>query len=244
MSILKGKTALITGASGGIGLATAKLLITAGARVIGCARREDVLKEAIAALPGPAIAATLDVTDTGSVDTLLSRLPEDWRAIDILINNAGSDVGGRQLFNEGQLQDWLGTIETNVSGLMQVTAHLLPGMLERGDGHIVNLGSTQGLTGVPGCAAYAASKHAVHGFSETLRQEYAGKGVRVSEVLPGMVRTDFAATRFSSEERGRTFYDEYGQCLEAADIARCIIFSLEQPPHAVVSQIVMVPDHA
>ncbi len=244
MSILKGKTALITGASGGIGLATAKLLITAGARVIGCARREDVLIEDQAALPGPAISVTLDVTDTESVDTLLSRLPEDWRAIDILINNAGSDVGGRQLFNQGQLQDWLGTIETNVSGLMQVTAHLLPGMLERGDGHIVNLGSTQGLTGVPGCAAYAASKHAVHGFSETLRQEYSGKGVRVSEVLPGMVRTDFAATRFSSEERGRTFYDEYGQCLEAADIARCIIFSLEQPPHAVVSQIVMVPDHA
>ena len=244
MSTLSGKTALITGASSGIGLATANMLTEKGVRVIGCARRKEALNQAMQALPGESLAATLDVADTQSVNMLLSRLPEDWREIDILINNAGSDVGGRQRFDQGRLQDWLGTIETNVSGLMQVSALLLPGMLDRGDGHIVNIGSTQGLTGVAGCAAYAASKHAVHGFSETLRQEYAGKGIRVSEVLPGMVRTEFAATRFSSEERGRTFYDDYGQSLEADDIARCIVFALEQPPHAVVSQIVMVPDHA
>ena len=89
----------------------------------------------------------------------------------------------------------------------------------------------------------AASKHAVHGFSETLRQEYAGKGIRVSEILPGMVRTGFAATRFSDSDRGDAFYDAYGQCLEAKDIARCIMLALKQPPHAVIAQMVVAPDH-
>ncbi|MEK9941721.1 MAG: SDR family NAD(P)-dependent oxidoreductase, partial [Gammaproteobacteria bacterium] len=153
-STLSGKTALITGASSGIGLATANMLIEKGVRVIGCARRKEALDQAMQALPGESLAATLDVTNMQSVNTLLSRLPEDWREIDILINNAGSDVGGRQRFDQGRLQDWLGTIETNVSGLMQVSALMLPGMLDRGDGHIVNLGSTQGLTGAAGCAAY------------------------------------------------------------------------------------------
>lgn len=244
MSVLKGKTALVTGASGGIGLATAKMLSAVGARVIGCSRRLGVLEAVLNELATPAIAIELDVTDAKSVATLLDRLPEEWRSVDILVNNAGSDVGGRQVFDQVNIADWLGTIETNVSGLMQVTATLLTGMLKRGYGQIVNLGSTQGISGVAGCAAYAASKHAVHGFSDTLRQECAGKGVRVSEVLPGMVRTDFAATRFSSAERGQAFYDNYGQCLEAEDIARGILFVLEQPAHAVVSQLVMVPDRA
>ena len=169
--------------------------------------------------------------------------PDEWRSIDILVNNAGSDVGGRQSFDQGRIDEWVGTIDINVSGLMRVTAAFISGMIERGDGHIVNLGSTQGLNGAPGCAAYAASKHAVHGFSETLRQEYAGKGIRVSEILPGMVRTGFAATRFSDSDRGDAFYDAYGQCLEAKDIARCIMFALEQPPHAVIAQMVVAPDH-
>ena len=243
MSSLSDKTVLVTGASGGIGLETAKMLSLAGAKVVGCARRLDVLEAEMKSLPGPAIAVHVDVSDRLSVESLMDRIPDEWRSIDVLVNNAGSDVGGRQSFDQGRIDEWVGTIDINVSGLMRVTAACIPGMIERGDGHIVNLGSTQGLNGAPGCAAYAASKHAVHGFSETLRQEYAGKGIRVSEILPGMVRTDFAATRFSDSDRGDAFYDAYGQCLEAKDIARCIIFALEQPPHAVIAQMVVAPDH-
>jgi len=173
----------------------------------------------------------------------MAQLPPDWQSIDILINNAGSDVGGRRDFHEGDVAEWVNTIQINVSGLMQVTAAVLPGMLERQSGHIVNLGSVAGLSGIRGCGAYVASKHAVHGLSDSLRQEYAGRGIRVSEILPGMVKTDFAKTRFSDAEKGDAFYENYGLCLEAEDIARSVLFVLEQPPHAVVSQIVIVPDN-
>jgi 3-hydroxy acid dehydrogenase/malonic semialdehyde reductase len=244
MSNLGGKIALVTGASVGIGLASARLLSEAGVGVIGCARRLDVLRAQMDDLPGPTISLQLDVAEAESVASLTAQLPPDWQSIDILINNAGSDIGGRRDFHEGDVADWVNTIQINVSGLMQVTAAVLPGMLERQGGHIVNLGSVAGLSGVRGCAAYAASKHAVHGLSETLRQEYAGRGIRVSEILPGMVKTDFAKTRFSDAEKGDAYYENYGLCLEAEDIARSVLFALEQPPHVVVSQIVIVPDNA
>jgi NADP-dependent 3-hydroxy acid dehydrogenase YdfG len=243
MTTLQGKTALVTGASAGIGLATARMLSLAGARVICCARRLERLQIQLDELPGPGLAVELDVADAVSAASLPDRLPEDWQAVDILVNNAGSDIGGRQPFHEGDINQWAGTIQTNVTGLMQVTAAMLPGMLTRKQGHVVNIGSTQGLAPVAGCGAYAASKFAVHGFSETLRQEYAGTGIRVSEVLPGMVKTNFAATRFFSAERGDEFYDNHGQCLEAEDIARSILFVLEQPAHTVIAQIVVVPDN-
>lgn len=243
MTTLQGKTALVTGASAGIGHATACMLSHAGARVICCARRLERLQIQLDELPGPGLAIELDVADAVSAASLPDRLPEDWQAVDILVNNAGSDIGGRQPFHEGDINQWAGTIQTNVTGLMQVTAAMLPGMLAREHGHVVNIGSTQGLAPVAGCGAYAASKFAVHGFSETLRQEYAGTGIRVSEVLPGMVKTNFAATRFFSAERGDEFYDNHGQCLEAEDIARSILFVLEQPAHTVIAQIVVVPDN-
>ena len=243
MHALKGSTALVTGASAGIGLATARLLSEAGVRVIGGARRPEILRAEMDDLPGPTLALQVDVADTESVANLMVQLPSDWQSIDILINNAGSDVGGRRDFHEGDVAEWVNTIQINVSGLMQVTAAVLPGMLERQSGHIVNLGSVAGLSGIRGCGAYVASKHAVHGLSDTLRQEYAGRGIRVSEILPGMVKTDFATARFSDAEKGDAFYESYGQCLEAEDIARSVLFALEQPPHAVVSQIVIVPDN-
>ena len=243
MGVLQGSTALVTGASAGIGLASARMLSAAGVRVIGCARRLEVLRAEMSDLPGPTLALQLDVADAGSVAGLMTQLPTDWQSIDILINNAGSDVGGRRDFHEGGVTEWVNTIQINVCGLMQVTAAVLPGMLERQSGHIVNLGSVAGLSGVRGCGAYVASKHAVHGLSDTLRQEYAGQGIRVSEILPGMVKTDFAKTRFSDAEKGDAFYENYGLCLEAEDIARSVLFALEQPPHVVVSQIVIVPDN-
>lgn len=243
MSKLAGKTALVTGASAGIGLATARLLSEAGVRLIGCARRLDVLRAQMDELPGPTLSLQLDVADTESVAGLMAQLPSEWKTIDILVNNAGSDVGGRRDFHEGDIAEWVNTIQINVSGLMQVTAAVLPGMLAGQGGHIVNLGSVAGLSGVRGCAAYVASKHAVHGLSDTLRQEYAGRGIRVSEILPGMVKTEFAKARFSDADKGDAFYENYGLCLEAEDIARSVLFALEQPPHAVVSQIVIVPDN-
>ena len=138
MSSLSDKTVLVTGASGGIGLETAKMLSLAGAKVVGCARRLDVLEAEMKSLPGSAIAVHVDVADRLSVESLMDRIPDEWRSIDILVNNAGSDVGGRQSFDQGRIDEWVGTIDINVSGLMRVTAACIPGMIERGDGHIVN----------------------------------------------------------------------------------------------------------
>ena len=129
MSSLSDKIALVTGASGGIGLETAKMLSLAGAKVVGCARRLDVLEAEMKSLPGPAIAVRVDVADRLSVESLMDRIPDEWRSIDILVNNAGSDVGGRQSFDQGRIDEWVGTIDINVSGLMRVTAACIPGMI-------------------------------------------------------------------------------------------------------------------
>ena len=131
MGVLKGSTALVTGASAGIGLATARLLSDAGVRVIGCARRPEKLRAEMDVLSSPTLALQVDVADSESVAGLMAQLPPDWQSIDILINNAGSDVGGRRDFHEGDVAEWVNTIQINVSGLMQVTAAVLPGMLER-----------------------------------------------------------------------------------------------------------------
>ena len=239
---LDGRVAVVTGAGRGLGRACAFALAGAGAEVVLISRTESDLKQVatdIAAEGGTARPLVCDVSDMNEIRDKIRRLDR----IDILVNNAGSDVGGRRDFHEGDIAEWVNTIQINVSGLMQVTAAVLPGMLEGQGGHIVNLGSVAGLSGVRGCAAYVASKHAVHGLSDTLRQEYAGRGIRVSEILPGMVKTEFAKTRFSDAEKGDAFYENYGLCLEAEDIARSVLFALEQPPHAVVSQIVIVPDN-
>ena len=214
MGHLDGKIALVTGASAGIGEQTARTLADAGARVICAARRLPHLESLAAELGDAAIALELDVTDEDSVAKLLDRLPRDWRAA---------------------------TIETNVFGLMRVTRTVLDSMVERNTGHIVNIGSVAGIQAYKACAAYAASKHAVHGLSETLRLDYGATGIKVSEVLPGMVETEFAATRFGDEKRGEAYYREFGVCLTPQDIARSVRFVLEQPSDVVIAQIVVVP---
>ena len=241
MGNIKGKIALITGASSGIGEKTARALSEAGVRVICSARRVERLETTVAELGEGAIVLDLDVTSERSIGTLLDRLPKEWRDIDILVNNAGHDIGGRRLFNEGTTQEWSAIIETNVIGLMRVTRAVLEGMVRRDSGHIVNIGSIAGIQTSPLCAAYSASKHAVHGFSETLRFDYANTGIKVSEVLPGMVKTEFATTRFDDEDRGAKYYEDFGICLEPEDIARSVIFVLDQPRDVVIAQVVVVP---
>jgi 3-hydroxy acid dehydrogenase / malonic semialdehyde reductase len=236
-----GSVALVTGASSGIGEAIATTLVDNGYRVICAARRLAKLAQLTERLGSTAHALELDVTDAASVESLHDRLPQDWRSIDILVNNAGHDRGGRRRFDEGSAADWAAIIDTNVTGLIRTTHAVIAGMLERDHGHIVNIGSVAGISSYATASIYTGSKHAVHGFSESLRLDYAGTGIRVSEILPGMVRTNFALNRWRDQARADTFYDDFGVCLTPEDIARTVLFAIQQPPHVVISQLVVVP---
>ena len=236
-----GSIALVTGASSGIGESIASTLVGNDYRVICASRRADKLADLCSRLGNGAHALELDVTDGLSVESLLSRVPEDWRTIDILVNNAGHDVGGRRRFDQGSAKQWASIIETNVIGLIRTTQAVIPGMIERDHGHVVNIGSIAGLSPYATGTIYSASKHAVHGFSESLRLDFAGTGIRVTEILPGMVRTNFALARWGDRARADSFYDDFGACLVPDDIARTVLFAIQQPPNVVISQLVVVP---
>lgn len=236
-----GSLALVTGAGSGIGRSIALALADKGCRVILAGRRLERVRDVARIIGANAFAVVLDVADRASVASLFERLSPDWHEVDVLVNNAGHDVGGRRRFDQGSIEEWSRIIETNVVGLVQVTRLLIDGMLARRRGHIVNIGSTAGLQPYATGTLYASSKHAVHGFSESLRLDYAGSGVRVTEILPGMVRTEFATTRWGDAEKATQFYDDFGQCLTPDDVARSVMFALEQPAHVVISQLVVVP---
>jgi len=233
--------ALVTGAASGIGKATVEALLEKGARVICAGRRREPLRVLAAAADGAALAIELDVDDAQSVASLPQRLPEGWRKIDILINNAGHDRGGRRAFDEGSAEQWTAIIETNVNGLIRVTRCLIDGMLERGFGHVINLGSVSGLKAYATGTAYAASKFAVHGFSESLRLDYRHSGIRVSEIMPGLVETEFALRRWGDGDKASKFYAGADSVLNPQDIAAAIVFALEQPAHVNIAQLVIMP---
>ncbi|HLI13441.1 MAG TPA: SDR family NAD(P)-dependent oxidoreductase [Alphaproteobacteria bacterium] len=237
-----GATALVTGASSGFGEAIAVHLAARGVRIIATARHRERLDKLAAKIGRDFHALSLDVTDPAAADGIMDRLPPNWREIDILVNNAGSDVGGRQRFDVGAAGDWASTIETNVTGLLRVTRAVLPGMIARGRGHIVNIGSIAAIRPMAGLAAYGASKAAVHAFSDALRMELKGTPVRVTEILPGTARTGFAAARWRGDEKqAEAFYAGFKSLLTAEDVARTVIFALEQPPHVVIAELVVLP---
>lgn len=236
-----GAVALVTGASNGIGAAVAEDLLAAGLKVICMGRNAQRLQEIFggrdAALP-----LALDVTDPAFAGKLAQALPDGWRAIDILVASAGSDVGGRRRFDEGRMEDWAQTIETNVTGLIRVCHALLPNMLARRRGHIVTLGSVAGLSTYPGGSIYAPTKHAVHAFTDSLRKDYPNEPVRITEILPGMVRTGFAEARHEGDtEKADAFYDACPAYLSAQDISAAVMFALSQPDHVNIAQIVVTP---
>jgi 3-hydroxy acid dehydrogenase/malonic semialdehyde reductase len=238
---IAGRTALITGAGTGIGRATTLALARAGCRVVACGRRAGPLEDLARAAEGAAVLAhILDVTDKAAVDALPDRLPEGWRDIGILVNNAGHEVGGRRRFDEGTADEWESIVETNVLGLMRVSRALVPAMVAQGYGHVVNIGSVSGLRPNATRTAYAASKHAVHGFSESLRMDFAGSGVRVTEIMPGIVRTEFAETRWGDADKAREFYGGFDDSMEPDDIAAAILYALTQPARVDVAQIVLM----
>ena len=187
--LASGAVALVTGASAGFGVAITEALVAKGCRVIAAARRLDRLRALGERLGPNCHPLTLDVTDAAATGNLIERLPEELRAIDILVNNAGHDIGGRRRFDKGDMAQWASIVETNVTGLMRVTRAVAPGMVERDRGHIVNLGSISGFKAYAGGTIYAASKFAVHGFTASLRADYVGTGIRVTEILAGH-RTD------------------------------------------------------
>ena len=232
---------LVTGASSGIGAAIAERLVADGWKVVAAARRTDRLA-ALSARLGPAgHPLELDVTDPDSVSTLISRLPEPWRKIDVLINNAGSDIGGRTVFDQQPVEHWLSTIETNVAGMIRVTHALVPGMLERHKGHVVNVGSNAGAAAYAGGTAYVASKFAVNGLSKALRLDYLGK-IRVTQILPGLVRTEFAEVRNAGDKaKAEAFYSSYAGYLRAEDVANCVAFALDQPLHVNIAELLVLP---
>jgi NADP-dependent 3-hydroxy acid dehydrogenase YdfG len=235
------KIALITGASSGIGRELAILLIGNGFRVIGTSRKISRLGDLSERFNEMFYAHELDVTDPESANSVIERLPSELKSIEVLVNNAGSDIGGRQQFSKGNLDNWLNTIEANVNGVIRVTHAVIQGMIARNHGDIINIGSTSGLEPVPGTTAYSASKHAINGFSESLRKEHEDSDIRIMQVLPGMVRTQFAAARFGDTDKGEDFYDNFGKWLNPEDVANSVVFALKQPRHVVIPQLVIVP---
>ena len=233
--------ALVTGASAGIGAEICRTLVASGHRVIAAARNRGNL-DALAGELGENLAPlVLDVTDADAVAALVQNLPPGFEKVDILVNNAGHDSGGRRLFDEGSAEQWCDIMETNVQGLIRVTHALVGGMLQRGHGHIINLGSIAGLRPYATGTAYVASKYAVHGLSETLRLDYAGRGIRITEIMPGLVRSGFAEQRLGNADEAREFYDSFAACLRPEDVAATVAFAIAQPRHVEIAQLVVLP---
>ncbi|XVQ07154.1 SDR family oxidoreductase [Spirillospora sp. CA-255316] len=236
------KHALVVGASSGIGAAVAQTLVRSGWRVTAAARRLDAL-DALAKQLGPAcIPAAVDVTDAESVGGLASSIRDGGTDLHALVNCAGHDIGGRTPFHRSGIEDAVSVLDTNAVGLLRVTHAMLPLLAETSPADVVNVGSVNGVRPDAGLAAYSASKFAVHGFTAALREECAELGIRVTEVLPGMTRTGFAATRWCGDQaKAAAYYDRYPALLDPADVARAVYFALEQPPGVCCSEITIEP---
>lgn len=239
---LRGRLAFVTGAAGGIGRAIGRSLAASGCRVILADRDAASLAGLAAEFGDAAHALVLDVDDAAAVDGCLDALPEGLRAIDLLVNNAGHDIGGRVRFDLGSADDWSAIIQTNLIGLMRVTRAILPGMIARDRGDIVNISSISAIRMVPDQAPYSASKAGIHMFTDILRGELAETPLRVIEVLPGLTRTGIVATRLrGDEEAAARYFERFGMALEPDDVARCVHFAVSQPAHVQLAQMFVLP---
>ncbi len=188
------------------------------------------------------MALQLDVTEPAAVDQLLDHVPADFRPLDILVNNAGHDVGGRTHFGRGPADDWTSIIDTNLTGMMRVTRAVLPQMLERGTGDIVNMSSISALRLVPDTAAYTTSKAGVRAFTDALRADLAETAIRVTEILPGLTRTNIVLGRHRGDRAlEQAYYDQARVALDPEDVARSVLFALEQPAHMQIAQLFILP---
>lgn len=241
MTAASAPTAVVTGASSGIGAATARRLAEAGYRVVLTARREERVEALAAELPH-AEAYPLDVTDRAAVDTFAAHLTNHYDSVDVLVNNAGGALGADPVAT-GDVADWRAMYEVNVLGVLNVTQALLPALTDSGDGTVVVVSSTAGHRTYEGGGGYVAAKHGAHVLAETLRLELCGRPVRVIEIAPGMVRTDeFATNRFRGDTaRAAKVYEGVAEPLSAEDIAEAIAWTVTRPSHVNVDLLVVRP---
>lgn len=242
MTIEHTRTVLLTGAAGGLGSAFARALVASGRRVILVDRNQEKLDALAAELGDACCAVLLDISDAAAVDALPSRVPAEFQPIDVLINNAGHDIGGRTAFAEGSPDDWSAIIETNLIGMMRVTRAILPGMVARDRGHVLNVSSINAVRIVPDMTAYSTSKAGAHMFTQTLRGELAETAIRVTEFQPGLTRTGIIVTRYRGDtEKEKAYFDQFKMAMDPEDVARCAIFALDQPPHVQIAEMMMLP---
>lgn len=235
------KTVFVTGASSGFGAAIARRFAAEGHRVIAAARRIEKLDDLAAELGPAVLPVALDVRDDAAVVETVANLPSDFAAVDVLVNNAGLALGLGPA-QEADFDQWEQMIATNCTGLVRCTRALLPGMVERGSGHVVNLGSVAGTYPYPGGNVYGATKAFVHQFSLNLRSDLHGTGVRVTSVEPGLCGgTEFSVVRFGGDaEKAATVYDGM-QPLTPDDIAETVHWATSQPRHVNVNAIELMP---
>jgi len=230
------KIVLITGATSGIGKATAILLAKNGYRLILTGRRKERLEELKKEISGEIYTLCFDVTKSEEVENALKSLPSEWENIDVLINNAGKAIGMDELAS-GDITEWEKMIDTNIKGLLYVTRLVLPGMKERKSGHVVNLSSIAGKETYPGGSIYCATKHAVNAISDSMRVELLPYSIKVSTISPGAVETEFSVVRFRGDKKKADNVYKGLTPLYANDIAECIYFIISRPKNVTVADI-------
>lgn len=240
MKELKDKIVFITGASSGIGEACARAFSHAGCKLILAARRADRLKILAATLKTPSHLIQLDVRDRYAVEAAITELPKEWQKIDLLLNNAGLSRGLDKI-QEGNPEGWDEMIDTNVKGLLYISRAVLPGMLKRNSGHIINIGSIAGHEVYPKGNVYCATKFAVDAITRGMRTDLVDTNIRVTTVDPGLVETEFSEVRFyGDKERAKKTYQGF-KPLTGDDIADASVWAASRPSHVQIAEIVILP---
>ena len=244
MTSLRDKIVFITGASSGIGMSCARIFAADGARILMAARRLDRLNKLAAELRAaakvPVHAFALDVRDQQAVERAVGGLPPEWAAIDVLINNAGLSRGLDKI-HEAKLSDWEEMIDTNIKGLLYVSRAVIPGMVKRGAGHVINIGSIAGHELYPGGNVYCGTKFAVKAISQGIRIDLVATPIRVSSVDPGMVETEFSLVRYHGDkEKADKTYKGY-KPLSPDDIADAVHYCATRPPHVNINDMIVMP---
>jgi 3-hydroxy acid dehydrogenase / malonic semialdehyde reductase len=242
---MKNKTIFITGATSGIGLACAELFAKNGARLILAARRPDRLKKLSADLKKKykteVYSFPLDVRSNSAVKKAIKSLPAVWKDIDILINNAGLSRGLDKL-HEGSIQDWEEMIDTNIKGLLYVSREVIPMMVKRNSGHIINIGSIAGHEVYPKGNVYCATKYAVDAITKGMRLDLVDTDIRVTTIDPGLVETEFSLVRFRGDkDKAKSVYKGI-KALTPADVADAVYYAVTRPKHVQVAQILLLPE--